>query len=173
MLPLKIAIIHSISKMGKILTKWAGFNITRKHERGFTVAEIVVATIILPLLLIAISQIFNLIRTQYAYARQYNEVYAVLSACPELDRALQYEILSGSTNCFPNNIFDAEGGSTSTITYTPVLTVTDTPSLPTGDALKSVPDSKVVDLSMDIKQNNTTIPMKLRLLITRSGIGQQ
>ncbi len=158
--------------MGKIYSKWAGSHINHS-QRGFTIAEIVVATVILPLLLIAISQIFNLIRTQYGYARQYNEVYAVLSACPELDRALQYEILSGSTNCFPNNIFDAEGGSTNTITYSPTLSVTDTSALPVSDALQTVPDSKVVDLSLNIDQNNTSVPMKLRLLVTRSGIGQQ
>lgn len=143
------------------------------ERRGFTIAEIVVATIILPLLLVAISQIFNLIRTQYGYARQYNEVYAVLSACPELDRALQYDIINGTTNCFPNNVFDAEGGSTATINYAPNLTVTDTTSLPVADPLQTVPDSKVVDLSLDINQNNNTVPMKLRLLVTRSGIGQQ
>lgn len=146
---------------------------TRPEKKGFTIAEVVVATVILPLLLIAISQIFNLIRTQYGYARQYNEVYAVLSACPELDRALQYEIISGSTNCFPNNVFDAEGGGTGTITYSPTLTVTETSALSGSDPLQTVPDSKVVDLSLNVSQNNSTIPMKLRLLVTRSGIGQQ
>jgi hypothetical protein len=150
-----------------------GTVVRRDKQGGFTIAEVIVATIILPLLLIAISQVFNLIRTQYGYSRQYNEVYAVLSACPELDRALQYEIISGSTNCFPNNIFDAEGGSAGTISYSPNLTVTDTASLPVSDALQTVPDSKVVDLSLNISQNNTTVPMKLRLLVTRSGIGQQ
>ena len=150
-----------------------GVGTVRRKKNGFTIAEIVVATVILPLLLIAISQLFNMIRTQYAYSRQYNEVYAVLSACPELDRALQYEIISGSTNCFPNNIFAAEGGSSGTISYSPTLTVTDTSSLPLTDALRTVPDSKVVDLSLNINQNNTSVPMKLRLLVTRSGIGQQ
>lgn len=144
----------------------------RKIDDGFTIIEILVASVILPLLIIAISQIFNLIRTQYGYARQYNEVYAVLSACPELDRALQYDILSGATNCFPNNEFLAEGGSTNTITYVPTLSVTDTASLGVSDPLSTVPDSKVVDLSVDIKQNNTTAPLKMRLLITRNGIGQ-
>ena len=143
-----------------------------RDNEGFTIVEIVIATIILPLLIIAISQIFNLIRTQYGYARQYNEVYAVLSACPELDRALQYDILSGATNCFPNNEFLAEGGSTSTITYVPLLTVSDTASLGASDPLRTVPDSKVVDLSVDIAQNNNTLPLKMRLLITRNGIGQ-
>jgi type II secretory pathway pseudopilin PulG len=144
----------------------------KKKQEGFTIVEIVVATIVLPLLFIAIAQIFNLIRLQYAYARQYNEVYGVLSACPELDRALQYDILSGSTNCFPNNVFSSEGGYTNTIKYSPTLTVTDTPSLPNTDPLQAVPDSKIVDLSLDITQNNNTIPMKIRLLITRNGIGQ-
>ena len=158
-----------------VMGKFAIHKIRGKGGRqsGFTIAEVVVATVILPLLLIAISQLFNIIRTQYGYARQYNEVYAVLSACPELDRALQYEILTGSTNCFPNNVFDAEGGSLGTITYAPTLTVTDSGSLPVSDPLRTVPDSKVVDLSLNISQNNNSIPMKLRLLVTRSGIGQQ
>jgi prepilin-type N-terminal cleavage/methylation domain-containing protein len=141
-------------------------------QRGFTLVEVLIATVIFPILFISVAQIFNLIRTQYGYARQYNEVYGVLSACPELDRALQYDILSGSTNCFPNNVFQAEGGSTNTITYAPTLTVTDTSSLPAGDPLQAVPDSKVVDLSVNINQNNTNLPMKIRLLITRNGIGQ-
>jgi len=143
------------------------------NSKGFTVVEMVVATIVAPLLFIAISQLFILIRTQYGYARQYNEVYAVLSACPELDRALQYEILSGTSNCFPNNIFNAEGGYINPITYSPSISVDDTSSLTTGDPLKDVPDSKVVELGLSIKQNDSAIPMKLRLLITRNGIGQQ
>ncbi len=142
------------------------------NSHGFTIIEILIASIILPLLIVAVSQIFNLIRTQYAYARQYNEVYGVLSACPELDRALQYDILSGATNCFPNNVFLAEGSSGNTITYTPDLSVTDTASLPGSDPLQVIPDSKVVDLSVDITQNKTTLPLKMRLLITRNGIGQ-
>lgn len=143
-----------------------------KNQDGFTVVEMVVATIILPLLFIAMSQIFNLIRTQYAYSRQYNEVYAVLSACPELDRALQYELLSGATNCFPNNVFASEGEYNNSITYVPSLSVTDTPNLDAADPLRAVPDSKVVDLSVNVNQNNVNIPMKIRLLITRNGIGQ-
>jgi type II secretory pathway pseudopilin PulG len=147
-------------------------NSGKDKQSGFTIVEIVVATIILPLLFIAVAQIFNLIRLQYAYAKQYNEVYGVLSACPELDRALQYDILSGATNCFPNNIFTSEGGYTNTIQYNPTLTVTDSQSLPNTDALQSIPNAKVVDLSLNINQNNSSIPMKIRLLITRNGIGQ-
>lgn len=142
------------------------------RRAGFTIVEILIALVILPLLIVSVSQIFNLIRTQYGYARQYNEVYAVLSACPELDRALQYDILSGATNCFPNNEFLAEGGSTNIISYAPTLSVLPTSSLSGSDPLSTVPDSKVVDLSVDIRQNQTTIPMKMRLLITRNGIGQ-
>jgi type II secretory pathway pseudopilin PulG len=147
-------------------------NSAKDKQSGFTIVEIVVATIILPLLFIAVAQIFNLIRLQYAYARQYNEVYGVLSACPELDRALQYDILSGATNCFPNNIFTSEGGYANTIHYSPTLTVTDSQSLSNTDALQTIPDSKVIDLSLNINQNNNSIPMKIRLLITRNGIGQ-
>jgi prepilin-type N-terminal cleavage/methylation domain-containing protein len=144
----------------------------KKGDQGFTIIEMVVATIVFPMLFIAATQLFTLIRTEYGYARQYNEVYSVLSACPELDRALQYDILSGATNCFPNNVFSAEGGYSNTITYSPTLTVTDTSSLPAGDPLQAVPDSKVVDLSVNINQNKISIPMKMRLLITRNGIGQ-
>jgi hypothetical protein len=147
-------------------------NSAKDKQSGFTIVEIVVATIILTLIFIDVAQIFNLIRLQYAYARQYNEVYGVLSACPELDRALQYDILSGATNCFPNNIFSSEGGYANTIRYSPTLTVTDSQSLPNTDALQTIPDSKVIDLSLNINQNNNSIPMKIRLLITRNGIGQ-
>lgn len=143
-----------------------------ESDGGFTIIEVLIATIILPLLIVAVSQIFNLIRIQYGYARQYNEVYAVLSACPELDRALQYDILSGATNCFPNNEFLAEGSSGNTITYVPTLSVSNTSDLGASDPLSTIPDSKVVDLSVDITQNNTNLPLKMRLLITRNGIGQ-
>ena len=66
-----------------------------------------------------------------------------------------------------------DGGGSGTISYTPTLTVTDTSALAVSDPLKTIPDSKVVDLSLNISQNNNSIPLKLRLLITRSGIGQQ
>jgi hypothetical protein len=143
------------------------------HEAGFTIVEIIIATIIFPLLFVAIAQIFNLIRLEYAAARQYNEIYGVLSACPELDRALQYDILSSSTNCFPNNVFSAEAGYTNTIKYSPTISVTDTSSLSASDPLLAVPDSKVVDLTVNLQQSSTTsIPVKMRLLITRNGIAQ-
>jgi prepilin-type N-terminal cleavage/methylation domain-containing protein len=143
------------------------------NSKGFTVIEVVIVTVVLPIIIIAISQLFNLVRLQYAFAKQYNEAYAVLSACPELDRALQYELLSGSTNCFPNNIFNAEGGYSNTFTYNPTLSVTDTSSLNVSDPLQTVPDSKVVDLSVGVNQSGLNVPLKMRLLITRSGIGQQ
>ena len=98
-------------------------------------------------------------------------MYAVLSACPEIDRALEYSTLSGSTNCFPNNTFQAEGGSGITITYSPTVTVTDTPSLASGDPLRTVPDSKVIQITVPFL-NSSDPPLQLRMLITRNGIGQ-
>jgi hypothetical protein len=113
------------------------------------------------------------VRKSYTTAKQMNEMYAVLSACPEIDRALEYTSLSSSTNCFPNNTFKAEGGSGLTITYNPTLTVTPTSSLPAVDSLQTVPDSKVVDISVGYPKNTTAPPLKLRMLVTRNGIGQQ
>src|ERR1043166_6417018 len=98
-------------------------------------------------------------------------MYAVLSACPEIDRALEYDSVSSSNNCYPNNSFYAEGGSGTIITYSPTLTVTYTPSLPSGDPLQAVPDSKVIDIAVGF-QKSAAPPLELRMLITRNGIGQ-
>ncbi|HSX45001.1 MAG TPA: hypothetical protein VLF39_02745 [Candidatus Saccharimonadales bacterium] len=143
----------------------------RSSESGFTIVEILLACIIFPLIVSGMTVAFNAVTQQYKLAKQYNEMYAVLSACPEIDRALEYTSLSNGTNCFPNNTFKAEGGSGLTITYSPTVTVTDTTSLGSTDPLKSTPDSKVVAISVPFLQSNAPA-LQLRMLITRNGIGQ-
>jgi hypothetical protein len=103
-----------------------------------------------------------------------NEMYAVLSACPELDRALDFTELASTTNCYPNNSFPAEDGGSVPITYAPSLSVTDTSSLSGSDPLHSIADSKIVDISVNFPRPNQSLaPFELRMLITRNGIGQQ
>lgn len=140
-------------------------------QSGFTVIELLMACIIFPIIVVGLSNAFDAVRKAYVTARQLNEVYAVLSACPEVDRALEYNTLTSTSNCYPNNIFATEGGTGGTITYSPTLTVTETEDLVTGDPLKNIPDSKVVDVSVSIP-NNPAPPLRVRLLITRNGIGQ-
>lgn len=142
------------------------------RESGFTIVEMVLACVIFPIIVIGLSNGYDAIRRSYTISKQLNEMYAVLSACPEVDRALEYDSLTSSTNCFPNNTFQAEGGTGGTITYTPTLTVTDTASLAVGDPLRTVPDSKVINISVAF-QNQPTNQLQLRMLITRGGIGQQ
>jgi prepilin-type N-terminal cleavage/methylation domain-containing protein len=145
-----------------------------KNQKGFTILEILVAIIILPIVVAGVASATNSIRQSYALARQYNEIYTVLSACPELDRALEYNSLSSTTNCYPNNSFAKENGQSGTISYSPSLSVTDTASLGSTDPLKTVPDSKVVSISVNFPAPNASRPaLQLRMLITRSGIGQQ
>ena len=142
-------------------------------ERGFTSVELLLACVIFPLIVVGIANSFDSVRKSYTTAKQLNEVYAVLSACPELDRALDYtNLVSNSSNCSPNNTFAAEGGSGITYTYNPNLTVTDTTSLSSTDPLKVIPDSKVVDINVSFL-HSTTAPLELRMLITRNGIAQQ
>lgn len=145
----------------------------RRHlQSGFTIVEIVLACFIFPIIVYSLSQAYSAVRNSYSLSRQLNEMYAVLSACPEIDRALVYDSLSSSTNCFPNNTFKVEGGSTRVISYNPTLTVTNTSSLANTDPLQSVPDSKVVDISVGYLHSSAP-PLELRMLITRNGIGQQ
>lgn len=139
--------------------------------RGFTMVEVLIACVIFPVVVIGISNAYDVVRNNYTVAKQLNEMYGVLSACPELDRALEFGSLSSITNCYPNNVVQAEGGSGNTITYTPTLTVTDTSALPTGDPLKTIPDSKVVNIYVGYP-NSSAPPLELRMLITRNGIGQ-
>lgn len=148
----------------------------RKHlgESGFSIVEIVIACIVIPLVVAGVVNSFNSVRHAYYVSRQLNEMYAVLSACPELDRALEFNSLSNTNNCYPNNSFAAENGGSATITYAPSLTVTDTSALSPSDPLKSIPDSKVVSISVAYPSPNQSLPpVQLRMLITRNGIGQQ
>jgi len=153
--------------------KIAGF-LRPLDNRGFSIVELVVACVVLPVVVMSTSGAYNSIRHSYTLARQLNEMYSVLSACPELDRALEFSSLSNSTNCYPNNSFAAENGGPGTITYQPNLVVDDTSSLPSTDPLKTIPDSKVVSISVGYPApNGSRPPLQLRMLITRNGIGQQ
>ncbi len=144
----------------------------RTDVRGFTVVEIILAVVIFPIIVMGIINAYEAVSKSYRVTRQFNEIYAVLSACPELDRALDYTILSSGTNCYPNNSFVNEGNSGFVTTYSPTLSVTNTSSLPNTDALQNVPDSKVVDVSVGYTLDSGGTPLKLRLLVTRNGLGQ-
>ena len=135
--------------------------------------EIILALAIFPILVIGISNAYDSVRKSYRISRQLNEIYAVLSACPELDRALEFSSLNSGTNCYPNNSFKAEGGSGQLVAYTPTLTVTDTASLGSQDPLMTVPDSKVVQVSTGYSLDTAGKPLVLRLLVTRNGVAQQ
>lgn len=141
------------------------------NSSGFSIVEAVTACVIFPLVVIAISNAYDAIRRSYTVSKELNEMYAVLSACPEIDRALQYDSITSDTNCFPNNSFKAEGESGNVITYNPTLTVTNTASLPDSDPLKAIPDSKVINITTGYQKSNAP-PLELRMLITRNGIGQ-
>lgn len=135
--------------------------------------ELMVASTIFSIIVIGMYGAYNAIVQSYAVARQLNEMYTVLSACPEVDRALDFDALTGTSNCYPNNSFPAEDGSTGTITYAPSISVTSTSALPGSDPLQSIPDSKVVDVSVGFQKPYTSRPaLELRMLITRNGIGQ-
>lgn len=144
----------------------------RDKQDGFTIVEMVLACVIFPLIVAGLSNGYDAIRRSYTISKQLNEMYSVLSACPEIDRALVYDSVSTATNCYPNNTFQAEGGGSNIINYAPTLTVTDTTALGAADPLKTVPDSKVINISVGF-QNNTALKLQLRMLITRGGIGQQ
>ena len=143
-----------------------------KDQNGFTIIELVVATVVFPIIVIGISNLFMSVGHSYQISRQLNEMYAVLSACPEIDRALQYDVVTSATNCYPNNTFSAENGGTTSFDYTPSLTVSTANSLPTDDPLYNIPDSKVIDVNVGFIDNSGK-PLKMRLLISRNGISQQ
>jgi prepilin-type N-terminal cleavage/methylation domain-containing protein len=147
--------------------------VEKQNQNGFTIVELIMALVIFPMIVIGISNAYDSVSKSYRVSRQLNEMYAVLSACPELDRALEFTSLSTGTNCYPNNSFLAEGGSGNTITYTPTLSVTDTSALPSGDPLKTIPDSKVVQVSTGYTIDASGTPLVLKLLITRNGVAQQ
>ena len=143
-------------------------------EGGFTIVELILACIIVPIVVIGIATAFNGIKHSYITARELNEMYAVLSACPEVDRALEFNSLSTGTNCYPNNSFVVENVTSGpSVTYSPTLTVTDTSALSAGDPLVSIPDSKVVEIQVNfLPPAASSSPLQLRMLITRNGIGQ-
>ncbi len=131
------------------------------------------ATVIFSIIVVGLFGEFEGVQSSYRLARQLNEMYTVLSACPEVDRALDFDALSSTSNCYPNNSFPAEDGGPGTITYTPSLTVTGTSSLPGTDPLQPIPDSKVVDISVGFQKPLASLPvLELRMLITRNGVGQ-
>jgi hypothetical protein len=142
------------------------------NNKGFTIVELIIACVVFPIIVFGISNAFNAVTNIYKRARQLNEIYAVLSACPEIDRALQYDIVTSFTNCYPNNSFKAENEGTGTFNYTPNLVVTPAVSLANNDPLYGIPDSKVIDVNVGFTDNSGK-PLKMRLLITRNGISQQ
>jgi len=141
------------------------------NNSGFTAVEVIVACVIFPIIVVGLSNAYDSVRRTYTLSKQFNEMYGVLSACPELDRALEFTSLSNTTNCYPNNTVDIEGGSGRIATYAPTLTVVDTSSLASSDPLKAVPDSKVINIQVSPPKSSAP-PQQLRMLITRNGIGQ-
>jgi prepilin-type N-terminal cleavage/methylation domain-containing protein len=145
-----------------------------KKQAGFSIVELLIAIVIFPLVVASTVTAYNSISHIYNVSRQLNQIYSVLSACPELDRALEFNSLSSSNNCYPNNVFPREDGSTKTITYAPVVTLSDTTGLSASDPLRTVPDSKVISVSVGYQAPDASLPpLQLRMLITRNGIGQQ
>lgn len=142
-------------------------------QAGFTIVEAVLSCVVFAMLVGSMVNAFISLQASYRTARQLNEIYTVLSACPEIDRALEFSSLTSTANCYPNNVFPAENGSSATITYTPSLTVTDTTALASTDSLYNIPDSKVVKIDVGFPKPNTASPhLQLRMLITRNGVGQ-
>jgi type II secretory pathway pseudopilin PulG len=142
----------------------------KTSQAGFSIVEIVVGIVMLGFIIGGIALAFDWLIKDYARSRELNEIYAALSGCPEIDRAMQYESII-STNCSPNDTFDAEtADGNNDITYVtssaPVLTTALSPS----DPAYNIPDSKVVDVTVTPKSGS---PWKIRLLISRNGIGQQ
>lgn len=145
----------------------------KSKQNGFTVVEVLIATTVFAILVIGLVSAYASVRKSYRISRQLNEIYTVLSACPEIDRALEFSSINSGTNCYPNNSFKAEGVSNNTIEYSPTVTVTNTNDLSTGEALKNVPDSKVIDVSTGYVLDESSNELRLKLLITRNGVAQQ
>ncbi len=154
------------------IADWRGAKILKDPEAGFTIVELALACLIFPIIVIGISNAYDGVRRSYTISKQLNEMYSILSSCPEFDRALDYASLSSATNCFPTNTVSAEGGSSTTITYNPTLTVVDTSTLGAGDPLRPIPDSKVLKVSLPFLKNTNTPPLEVRMVITRNGVGQ-
>src|SRR5690242_5698999 len=96
------------------------------NQNGFTIVEIIIGIVLLGAVIGGVAVAFDWLFKDYARSRELNEVYAALSGCPEIDRAMQYESII-STNCSPNDTFDAEiATGNNDITYvtssSPVLT---------------------------------------------------
>ncbi len=142
------------------------------NERGFSAVEFLIAAVVFGVLVTGITDAYITIRKSYRIARQLNEIYTVLSACPEIDRALEFNSITGTSNCYPNNSFAVENNQGGKITYAPALTVTNTSALPVSDSLSAIPDSKVLNISVGYPQEKNSPPLELRMLITRNGVGQ-
>ncbi len=139
-------------------------------QSGFTIVEILIGIILLSLIVSGAALAFDGLNRGYAKTRELSEVYAALSGCPEIDRALQFDAIT-QTNCSPNDTFNSETATgNNDITYTTSSLPQLTSALPSGDPVKDIPDSKVVDVTVNTKNAKQ---WKLRLLITRNGIGQQ
>lgn len=142
----------------------------KTNETGFSIVEIVIGIALIGMITIGVAQAFDWLVKDYAYSRELNEIYAALSGCPEIDRAMQYESIT-STNCSPNDQFDAETATGSNdITYVTSSVPSLTSSLPASDPVRNIPDSKVVDVTVNPQSGS---PWKIRLLISRNGIGQR
>jgi prepilin-type N-terminal cleavage/methylation domain-containing protein len=146
--------------------------INKNNQKGFTIVEVVITIVVLPIIVVAITNAFMSLGHSYQITRQLNEMYAVLSACPEIDRALQYDVVTSATNCYPNNTFSSENGGTTSFNYTPQLNVSTAVSLPNTDPLYNIQDSKVIDVNVGFIDSSGK-PLKMRLLISRNGISQQ
>ncbi len=144
----------------------------KRDQGGFSILEILMAAVIFPIIVVGLYNATMAVNRSYSIARQYNEIYAVLSACPELDRALEFNSITEENNCFPNNVFEIEGGSDGVITYEPDLSITDTDELESSNELAPFSDSKLIEISVDIP-NITAPPVELQLLVTRNGLGQR
>lgn len=145
----------------------------KTNGQGFTIVEVLISIAVFGFVVLAVSSAYSGIRKSYQLSRQLNEIYTVLSACPEIDRALEFSSLETGTNCYPNNTFASEGGTGTTITYTPNLVVTDTYDIDVSDPISVVPESKVIDVSTGYSIDNGAADMKLRLLVARNGVAQQ
>jgi|AntRauTorckE6833_2_1112554.scaffolds.fasta_scaffold00046_40 prepilin-type N-terminal cleavage/methylation domain-containing protein len=141
-------------------------------QSGFSIMEIIVASVIFPIIVFGLYNATQAVNRSYSIARQYNEIYAVLSACPELDRALEFNSITEDNNCFPNNVFEVEGGSSGTITYEPNVAIQQTEELGATEELSDIDDAKIISINVAIP-NTSAPPVELRLLVARNGLGQQ
>ena len=64
------------------------------NNSGFTIVELILACVIFPMVVVGVATAFNSLQRAYSTARQLNEMYAVLRACPVLNRALEFKSLN-------------------------------------------------------------------------------